>query len=220
MNEQQAFEEYFKSGKLPQGFLGLDGAPRNNLKFYAQRESFARWVAKNRTPYKRSHIDGGQIASCVGTNAKRYGALEPMLTPLVTIAILESHLTNAGYGRDRFGTSLAVGPMQTKWAPFMDAGMAYEDYLDVVMDINPLLGVEAGVGYYLKLAKRFGNVEAIAKYNDPRTSAASNGHYMAAYEQAGHGALFGQALSLATEAFRGSGQWPTCKGTFRRVKTL
>lgn len=219
MDNESAFKAYLDTGRLPPGFLGLAGAPGNNLKFYKQREIFARWVAKNWAPKVRQKIDGSQIAACVGINAKRYGALEPMLKFLVPIAILESSLTNAGYGRDRFGTSLAVGPMQTKWAPFIDTGMAYEDYLDVVMDLNPLLGVEAGVGYYLKMAGRFGPVEAIAKYNDPRTSAATNEHYMAAFKRAEHGESFEQALSRATEAYRGSSKWPTCRGSYRRGKT-
>lgn len=216
MDNAQAFSEYQASGHLPKGFLGLDGAPRNNLKFYKERESFARWVAKEHAVSVRAKIESSAIAYRIGMNAKRRGALEPMLRYLVPIAILESHLTNAGYGRDRFGTSLAVGPMQTKWAPFIDAGMSYEDYLDVVMDINPLLGVDAGVGYYLLIARRFGPHEAIAKYNDPRTNSATNTHYMSAFNKACSGTMFGKALSQATEAFKGSGQCPTCNDTSRR----
>ena len=209
MTNTEAFLEYIKTGRLPRGFLGLDGAPANNIVCYNARERFARWAANKCAAKVRSVVKQREVILRLGTAAAARGADKSMLSPLVAICILESGASNASFGRDQFGTSLAIGPMQTKWSAVMDGGIPYEGYLDIVTDRNPLIGVDAGVGYYLRFAKRFSVLDAVAKYNDPRTSAATNEHYMKAFQMASSSVFFSVALSLAETAFTEFAAWLT-----------
>lgn len=224
MTYEKAFESYMITGKLPEGFLGLDGAPRNNLKWYRQRSMFARWVAKHfavtgKGPEPRSQFERSHICRRLGVAARLRGADEPMLKTLVAILILESGIKNAGFGKDRFGTSLAIGPMQTKWAAVMDGGIPYEGYLDIVTDRNPLIGVDAGVGYFLRFARRHETLDAVCKYNDPRTSAATNEHYIEAFDRAKRSVLFEGALYETTRAFKEK-RWLTFSDSLQGEATL
>lgn len=212
MTEKQAFLSYMSTGKLPAGFLGLDGAPANNLKWYRERGIFARWVAKNCAAKLRTVFRDDEILSRLGVAAAVRSAPEPMLKTLVAICLLESGASNAGFGKDKFGTSLAVGPMQTKWDAVMDGGIPYEGYLDIVTDRNPLIGVDAGVGFTLRFLRRFQERDAVAKYNHPGTSAATNSYYLEAYDRAMKGPLFQRALRIATQAY-GDAKWLTSSGS-------
>jgi hypothetical protein len=215
MDNTAAFISYLNSGRLPRGFLGLDSAPANNSLFYTARERFARWAAKNCAAGGRSVIRSREIFTRLGTAAASRGADKSMLNPLVSICLLESSGTNAGFGRDRFGSSLAVGPMQTKWSAVMDGGSPYEGYLDIVTDRNSLVGVDAGVGYFLRFAKRFPLLDAVAKYNDPRTSSATNEHYLKAYNMASRAVLYTTALGEAEESYMEFQKWLTSSSSSR-----
>lgn len=207
MDNLTAFKCYLKTGRLPQGFLGLDDAPANNRQFYQSREQFAKWVAKNCAAKSRSAVLGKTIMQRLGVAAAVRGVEEPILGSLVAICLLESSATNAGFGKDQFGTSLAIGPMQTKWAAMMDGGIPYEGYLDLVTDRNPLIGVDAGVGYYLRFALHFSERDSVAKYNNPQTSAETNEPYLKAYDRAKGSALYTSCFGIAEAAYTEMKKW-------------
>lgn len=195
---------YFMTGQMSPGFLGLDGAPHNNIEFYRERNKFARWASKRIAKglaAERIRLEKETLFERLGEAAAIRGATAEQLETLVGIMLLESSATNAGFGRGRHGYSTAIGPMQVKWAAVMDAGLPYEAYLDVMTDRNPLIGVDAGVGYYLRMAKGRQLMDGIARYNRPNTVAATNRDYCEAYERAISSSMFEYGLRIARMAY-------------------
>lgn len=185
-------------------FLGLGGAPGNNMDWYAQRERFANWLMGEKDLYpdrflksKRSPVSREAIAKRIESALATHGYSEcEFFNKILAVVICESRMSNAGYGRDRRGTSNACGIMQTKWSAVMDGGYRYENYLDIVFDRYPLIAVDAGVGYFLRMfARTDGTLEerldlSVCGYNRPGTTKESNHEYFAAVEAASEHILF------------------------------
>lgn len=199
-----ALMSYYVCGLLPAGFLGLDGAPANNLQFYRERRVFANWCAKHVAKgytSERMRIERDTLFDRLGEVMAIRGAEHHQVEAAVAIMILESSATNAGFGRDAHGTSTAIGPMQVKWAAVMDSGLPYEAYLDILTDRNPLIGVDAGAGYYLRMSRGRTLMDGVARYNRPNTVAATNRDYCKAFENARSGSMFEYGLKLALMAY-------------------
>lgn len=199
-----ALMSYLTHGVLPLGFLGLDGAPQNNIETYRSRRVFAKWCADHAAKgcsSERIRLDRETLFDRLGEAASIRRATREQVETLVGIMILESAATNAGFGRDRHGSSTAIGPMQVKWAAVMDSGLPYEAYLDILTDRNPLIGVDAGVGYYLRMSRGRSAMDGVARYNRPNTVAATNRDYCKAFEKAVSSSMFEYGLRIALMAY-------------------
>lgn len=199
-----AIEMYLVQGVLPLGFLGLGEAPANNIQTYRARSQFASWCAKNvakgqaseRIRFSRETLFGrlGEVAAIRCADREQ-------LKAAVAIMILESAATNAGFGQDKYGYSTAIGPMQVKWAAVMDAGLSYEAYLGILTDRDPLIGVDAGVGYYLRMSRGRSLMDGVARYNRPNTVAATNTDYCEAFKKAMSSDMFEYGCRIALIAY-------------------
>lgn len=198
------FMRYLRTGRMAPDFLGLDGAPGNNIQHYASRQKFANWCAKKfgvGDLRNRVSISTYDLCKRLGqVVAIREGDEDTIMTTC-GIMVLESGIRNEGFGRDRHGSSTAIGPMQTKWAAVMDAGLPFEAYLDILTDRDALIGVDAGVGYYMRMSRGRDLMDGVARYNNPSTRAATNLDYCKAFERAIGSSRFGDAHDIAMGAY-------------------
>lgn len=199
-----ALMSYLTHGVLPMGFLGLDGAPDNNIEMYRTRRVFAKWCADHAAKgchSERLRLEREILFDRLGEVASIRRASREQLEAVTAIMILESSATNAGFGKDKYGSSTAIGPMQVKWAAVMDAGLPYEAYLDILTDRNPLVGIDAGVGYFLRMSRGRSIMDGVARYNRPNTVAATNRDYCEAFERARNSSMFEYGLRFALMAY-------------------